>query len=72
MLPVLGLAFTGLPPGTLAVFATISRVAIAAVLALMTAAVLWFAWRAGAAATPAAGKKSGPSRGDALPASGAG
>src|SRR5438874_1311280 len=50
----------------------LSRVAIAAVLALMTAAVLWFGWRAGAAATPAAGKKSGPSRGDALPASGAG
>jgi hypothetical protein len=72
VLPVLGLAFTGLPPGTLAVFAIISRIAIAVVLALMTVAVLWFGWRAGGAATSVLGKKNGPSRGDALRTSGAG
>jgi hypothetical protein len=48
VLPVLGLAFTGLPPGALAAFATVSRISIALVLVLMTAAVFWFAWRAGA------------------------
>jgi hypothetical protein len=50
VLPVLGLAFTGLPLGTLATFATVSRISIAVVLLLMTAAVLRFGWRAGAAA----------------------
>ena len=47
VLPVLGLAFTGLAPGTLAVFAALSRISIAVVLALMVAAVIWFGWRAG-------------------------
>jgi len=58
VLPVLGLAFTGMPGGTLAVFATISRISIMLVLLLMTAAVLWFGWRAGAAALNAEGSAS--------------
>ncbi len=49
VLPLLGLAFTSLPTGTLALFATLSRLSMALVLALMTAAVVWFGWRAGAA-----------------------
>jgi hypothetical protein len=51
VLPVMGLAFTGLPNSTLVTFATISRVSIAVVLGLMTLAILWFGWRAGATAT---------------------
>jgi hypothetical protein len=52
VLPVVGLAFTGLPNSTLVTFATISRISIAVVLALMALAILWFGWRAGAVATP--------------------
>jgi hypothetical protein len=49
VLPMVGLAFTGLPSGTLSLFAALSHLAIAAVLALMTLAVLWFGWRVGSA-----------------------
>jgi len=49
VLPMVGLAFTGLPTGTLSFFATLSRVSIALVLALMAMAVIWFGWRVGAA-----------------------
>jgi hypothetical protein len=52
VLPVLGLAFTGLPGATLALFATLSRFTIAAVLALMGVAIVWFGWRVGAAERP--------------------
>jgi hypothetical protein len=72
VLPVLGLAFTGLPGSTLALFATISRISITLVLGLMTAAVFWFGWRAGAAATHLRERNGGPPRGNALRASGAG
>jgi hypothetical protein len=44
---MVGLAFTGLPAGTLSLFAALSHFAIGAVLALMTLAVLWFGWRVG-------------------------
>jgi hypothetical protein len=47
VLPVLGLAFTGLSSGTMTLFATLSRVAIAVVLAGMTAGVFWLGWRVG-------------------------
>jgi hypothetical protein len=47
VLPVVGLAFTGLSSGTLTLFAALSRVAIAVVLAAMTAAVLWLGWQVG-------------------------
>jgi len=47
VLPVVGLAFTGLSSGTLTMFATLSRFAIAVVLAAMTAAVLWLGWQVG-------------------------
>jgi len=49
VLPVVGLAFTGLSSGTLTLFSTLSRISIAVVLAAMSAAVLWLGWRAGAA-----------------------
>ena len=53
VLPVVGLAFAGLTSGTLALFAGISRVATAAVLLGMTAAVAYLGWLV--AAEPRAG-----------------
>jgi hypothetical protein len=53
VLPVLGLAFTGLSSGTLALFTTLSRISIAVVLVAMGLAVVWFGWRVGKA--PVAG-----------------
>jgi hypothetical protein len=47
VLPVLGLAFTGLSSGTLALFTTLSRISIAVVLVAMGLAVVWFGWRVG-------------------------
>lgn len=54
VLPILGLAFTGLSSGTLTLFTTLSRISIAVVLAAMAVAVLWFGWRAGTARVDAA------------------
>jgi hypothetical protein len=53
VLPVVGLVFTGLSSGTLTVFATLSRISIAVVLSVMSLAVIWLGWRAGAAPQPA-------------------
>ena len=50
VLPVVGLAFTGLSSGTLTLFSTLSRISIAVVLAAMSIAVLWLGWRAGTTA----------------------
>ena len=47
VLPVVGLAFTGLSSGTLTLFSELSRISFAVVLSLMTVAVVWFGWRAG-------------------------
>ncbi len=47
VLPVIGLAFTGLSSGTLNFFTLFSRVSIVVVLAAMSVAVAWFGWRAG-------------------------
>lgn len=47
VLPVIGLAFTGLSSGTLTLFTTLSRILIAIVLCVMTLAVAWFGWLAG-------------------------
>jgi hypothetical protein len=47
VLPVVGLAFTGLSSGTLTLFATLSRISIAVVLSLMGIAVVWLGWRVG-------------------------
>jgi hypothetical protein len=47
VLPVVGLALTGLSSGTLTLFATLSRVSIAVVLSLMGLAVVWLGWRIG-------------------------
>ena len=60
VLPVVGLAFAGLTSGTLALLAGISRVATAAVLLGMTAAVAYLGWRAGAD-PPAGGPTPYPS-----------
>jgi hypothetical protein len=49
VLPVVGLVFTGLSSGTLTLFATLSRISIAVVLSVMSLAVIWLGWRAGAA-----------------------
>jgi len=53
VLPVVGLAFTGLSSATLSLFTTLSRVSIVAVLIAMGIAVLWFGWRVGSAPRPA-------------------
>ena len=47
VLPIVGLAFTGLSSGTLSLFTTLSRASFAVVLSAMGLAVLWFGWRAG-------------------------
>ena len=49
VLPVVGLAFTGLSSGTLSLFSTISRISIAVVLGAMTLALVWLGWRVGTA-----------------------
>jgi hypothetical protein len=59
VLPVLALAFTGLSSGTLTLFTTLSRISIAVVLSVMSLAVLWFGWLAGATRSD-----GGPSRVD--------
>jgi hypothetical protein len=53
VLPVVGLAFTGLSSGTLMLFTTLSRISIAVVLAAMSAAVAWSGWRVGGVPRPA-------------------
>src|SRR5467141_2122320 len=53
VLPVVGLAFTGLSSGTLTLFTTLSRISIAVVLAAMSAAVAWSGWRVGGVPRPA-------------------
>jgi hypothetical protein len=52
VLPVIGLAFTGLSSGALAFFASLSRVAFWVVLGAVAAGIVWLGWRAGAAAAP--------------------
>jgi hypothetical protein len=47
VLPVVGLAFTGLSSGTLTLFSTLSRISIALVLAAMSIGVIWLGWRVG-------------------------
>jgi len=48
VLPVVGLAVTGMSSGTLSLFAELSRVAIAVVLVATTLGVLWLGWLVGA------------------------
>jgi hypothetical protein len=50
VLPVIGLAFTGVSSSTLAFFSGFARVAIWIVLGAVTVGVAWFGWLAGAAA----------------------
>jgi hypothetical protein len=55
VLPVLGLAFTGLSSGTLTLFTTLSRISIVAVLVAMGLAVVWFGWSVGKVPAAAGG-----------------
>jgi hypothetical protein len=52
VLPVVGLAFTGLESGTMTLFSSLSRISVLVVLALMALAVVWSGWRAGEVASP--------------------
>jgi hypothetical protein len=52
VMPVIGLAFTGLSSGALAFFSTLSQISFAVVLAAMSLAVLWLGWQAGGAPRP--------------------
>lgn len=51
VLPVVGLAFTGLESGTLAALSTLSQASAAIVLSAMSVAVLWLGFRAGVRST---------------------
>jgi hypothetical protein len=62
VLPVVGLAFTGLSSGTLTLFATLSRISIAVILSLMSIAVVWLGWRAGSTPDGALRPPSGGQR----------
>jgi hypothetical protein len=53
VLPVIGLAFTGVSSSTLAFFASFGRVAIWVVLAAVAVGIAWLGWLAGAAASTA-------------------
>ncbi|MFL5407855.1 MAG: hypothetical protein ACJ79O_18660 [Myxococcales bacterium] len=52
VLPVVGLAFTGLESGTLTMFSSLSRISVLMVLAVMAVAVVWSGWRAGEVVSP--------------------
>jgi hypothetical protein len=52
VMPVVGVAFTGLSSGALAFFSTLSQISFAVVLAAMSLAVLWLGWQAGGAPRP--------------------
>jgi hypothetical protein len=58
VLPVAGLAFTGLSSGTLVLLTALSRVSIAVVLSAMALAVLWLGWRTGPAPAASAAPTS--------------
>jgi hypothetical protein len=48
VLPVVGLAFTGITSDTLSLFRTVARVSFVAVVVLMSLAVVWLGWRVAA------------------------
>jgi hypothetical protein len=52
VMPVVGLAFTGLSSGALTFFSTLSQISFAVILAAMSLAVLWLGWQAGRAPRP--------------------
>ncbi len=52
VLPAVGLVFTGLSSGTLALLSAFSKAAISVVLAVLAVAVVYQAWRVGAALPP--------------------
>ena len=62
VMPVVGLAFTGLSSGTLTFLSTLSQISYAVVLAAMSLAVLWLGWRAGGAPRPVSPSVAGAAR----------
>src|SRR5436309_421848 len=56
VLPVVGLVFTGLSSGTLALLSVSSRIAAATVLVLLSVAVLYLGWQT---ASPSSGETGG-------------
>jgi hypothetical protein len=58
LLPVVGLAFTGISSSTLALFTAVARVSFVAVLLTMTVGVVWLGWRVGAASIPESAHRS--------------
>lgn len=52
VLPVVGLALTGLSSGTLTLLTALSRISLAVVLSGMTVAVAWLGWRVGGLVRP--------------------
>jgi len=58
VLPVVGLAFTGLSSATLNFFTLFSRVSVVIVLAAMSLAVVWFGWRVGTSRVEGAAEPS--------------
>jgi hypothetical protein len=52
VMPVVGLAFTGLTSGALTLFSTLSQISFAMVLAAMSLAVLWLGGQVGGAPRP--------------------
>jgi hypothetical protein len=52
VLPVVGLAFTGLTSGTLVLLTLLSRISLVVVLSAMTLAVAWLGWRVAKPAAP--------------------
>jgi hypothetical protein len=60
VLPVVGLAVTGVSSSTLAFFGGLARVGTTLVLLVMTLAVAWFAWLVGAGDTPLGDRPAAP------------
>lgn len=53
VLPVIGLAFTGLSSGALAFFASLSRTAFWVVVGVVALGIVWYGWRVGSEASSA-------------------
>src|SRR4051812_3567589 len=60
VLPVIGLAFTGLESGTLTMFSSLSRISVLMVLAVMAGALRWAGWGAGAGGSPPPARRAPP------------
>ena len=59
VMPVVGLAFTGLSSGALTCFSTLSQISFVVVLAAMSLAVLWLGWQTGGTPRPSVAEAAG-------------